>query len=99
MQRPGQSGGRKRTNISLRVSMASAAAIHELLAPAKSVSPPLRPLLCAGLTTFNALRNSGARAGDLVAVLGIGGLGHLALQYARKMGFKVVATKRISAWC
>ncbi len=52
------------------------------------------PLLCAGLTTFNALRKSDARAGDLVAVLGIGGLGHLAVQYARKMGFKVVAIAR-----
>ena len=52
------------------------------------------PLLCAGLTTFNALRNSGARAGDLVAVLGIGGLGHLAVQYARQMGFEVAAIGR-----
>ena len=52
------------------------------------------PLLCAGLATFNALRKSGARAGDLVAVLGIGGLGHLAVQYARKMGFRVVAIAR-----
>jgi D-arabinose 1-dehydrogenase-like Zn-dependent alcohol dehydrogenase len=46
------------------------------------------PLLCAGLTTFNALRNSGARSGDLVAVLGLGGLGHLGVQYAAKMGFR-----------
>jgi propanol-preferring alcohol dehydrogenase len=52
------------------------------------------PLLCAGLTTFNALRNSPAKAGDLVAVLGIGGLGHLAVQYARHMGFEVVAIAR-----
>jgi D-arabinose 1-dehydrogenase-like Zn-dependent alcohol dehydrogenase len=52
------------------------------------------PLLCAGITTFNALRNSGARAGDLVAVLGIGGLGHLALQFASRMGFEVVAIAR-----
>lgn len=52
------------------------------------------PLLCAGLATFNAMRKSGALAGDLVAVQGIGGLGHLALQYARKMGFKVVAIGR-----
>jgi len=52
------------------------------------------PLLCAGLTTFNALRNSPARAGDLVAVLGIGGLGHLAVQYAQHMGFEVVAIAR-----
>jgi len=52
------------------------------------------PLMCAGVTTFNALRNSGARAGDLVAVLGIGGLGHLGVQYSVKMGFKTVAIAR-----
>src|SRR5499433_3751483 len=52
------------------------------------------PLLCAGLTTFNALRNAPARAGDLVAVLGIGGLGHLEVQYARHMGFEVAAIAR-----
>lgn len=49
------------------------------------------PLLCAGITTFNALRNSPAKAGELVAVLGIGGLGHLGVQYARHMGFEVAA--------
>ncbi|MDR5857695.1 alcohol dehydrogenase [Caballeronia sp. LZ062] len=52
------------------------------------------PLLCAGITTFNALRNSGARAGEVVAILGIGGLGHLGVQYARKMGFVTVAIAR-----
>jgi D-arabinose 1-dehydrogenase-like Zn-dependent alcohol dehydrogenase len=52
------------------------------------------PLLCAGITTFNALRNSGARPGDLVAVLGVGGLGHLGVQYATKLGFKTVAIAR-----
>jgi D-arabinose 1-dehydrogenase-like Zn-dependent alcohol dehydrogenase len=52
------------------------------------------PLLCAGITVFNALRNSGARAGDLVAVQGIGGLGHLGIQYARQMGFRTVAIGR-----
>src|SRR6201987_2347258 len=52
------------------------------------------PLLCAGLTTFGALRNSPAKAGDLVAILGIGGLGHLAVQYARHMGFEVAAIAR-----
>lgn len=52
------------------------------------------PILCAGLTTFNALKKCGAQAGDLVAILGIGGLGHMALQYARRMGFKVVAIGR-----
>jgi D-arabinose 1-dehydrogenase-like Zn-dependent alcohol dehydrogenase len=52
------------------------------------------PLMCAGITTFNSLRNSGARPGDLVAVLGIGGLGHLGIQFAAKMGFKTVAIAR-----
>ena len=52
------------------------------------------PLLCAGLTTFSALRNAPVKAGDLVAVLGIGGLGHLGVQYARHMGFEVVAIAR-----
>ncbi len=52
------------------------------------------PLMCAGVTTFNPLRNSGARPGDLVAVLGIGGLGHLGVQFAAKMGFKTVAIAR-----
>jgi D-arabinose 1-dehydrogenase-like Zn-dependent alcohol dehydrogenase len=52
------------------------------------------PLMCAGLTTFNCLRNTGARSGDVVAVLGLGGLGHLGIQYAAKMGFKTVAIAR-----
>ena len=52
------------------------------------------PLLCAGITTFNALRNSGARPGDTVAILGIGGLGHLAVQYAAKSGYRTVAIAR-----
>ena len=52
------------------------------------------PLMCAGVTTSNSLRNSGARPGDLVAVLGIGGLGHLGIQFAAKMGFKTVAIAR-----
>jgi len=52
------------------------------------------PLMCAGVTTFNALRHSGARPGDLVAILGVGGLGHLGIQYAAKMGFKTVAIAR-----
>lgn len=52
------------------------------------------PLMCAGITTYNALRNSGARPGDLVAVLGLGGLGHLGVQYAVKMGFKTVGIAR-----
>jgi D-arabinose 1-dehydrogenase-like Zn-dependent alcohol dehydrogenase len=52
------------------------------------------PLMCAGVTTFNSLRNSGARPGDLVAILGIGGLGHLGVQFAAKMGFRTVAIAR-----
>jgi D-arabinose 1-dehydrogenase-like Zn-dependent alcohol dehydrogenase len=52
------------------------------------------PLMCAGLTTFNALRNSGARPGDVAAVLGLGGLGHLGVQYAAKMGFLTVGIAR-----
>jgi D-arabinose 1-dehydrogenase-like Zn-dependent alcohol dehydrogenase len=52
------------------------------------------PLLCAGITVFNALRNSGARSGDLVAIQGIGGLGHLGIQYARQMGFRTIAIGR-----
>jgi D-arabinose 1-dehydrogenase-like Zn-dependent alcohol dehydrogenase len=52
------------------------------------------PLMCAGVTTFNPLRNSGARPGDLVAILGIGGLGHLGIQFAARMGFRTVAIAR-----
>jgi D-arabinose 1-dehydrogenase-like Zn-dependent alcohol dehydrogenase len=52
------------------------------------------PLLCAGITVYNALRSSGARGGDMVAVQGIGGLGHLGIQYARRLGFRTVAIGR-----
>ena len=52
------------------------------------------PLMCAGITTFNSLRNSGARGGDTVAILGIGGLGHLAVQFASRMGFRTIAIAR-----
>jgi D-arabinose 1-dehydrogenase-like Zn-dependent alcohol dehydrogenase len=73
-----------------------------MLAPAEAVAAipenldaaEAAPLLCAGITVFNALRNSGARAGDLVAVQGIGGLGHLGIQYARQMGFRTFAIGR-----
>ena len=73
-----------------------------LVAPAEAVAAmpddlpaaEAAPLLCAGITVFNALRNSGARAGDLVAIQGIGGLGHLGIQYARQMGFRTVAIGR-----
>ncbi len=67
----------------------SLAAIPDELTPADAA-----PLLCAGITTFNALRNSGARPPDLVAVQAIGGLGHLALQYARKCGYRTAAIGR-----
>jgi D-arabinose 1-dehydrogenase-like Zn-dependent alcohol dehydrogenase len=58
--------------------------------------PPVEaaPLMCAGITTYNALRNTNARPGDLVAVLGLGGLGHLGVQYAVKMGFRTVGIAR-----
>jgi D-arabinose 1-dehydrogenase-like Zn-dependent alcohol dehydrogenase len=62
--------------------------------PAKLAAVDAAPLLCAGITTYNALRNSGARGGDTVAVQGIGGLGHLAIQYAARMGFRTVAISR-----
>ncbi|HVB98321.1 MAG TPA: alcohol dehydrogenase [Candidatus Dormibacteraeota bacterium] len=65
------------------------AAIPETLTDAEAA-----PLLCAGLTTFNALRHSGAKPGDLVAVQGIGGLGHLGIQFANKFGYKVAAIGR-----
>ena len=65
------------------------ALVPDDLAPADAA-----PLMCAGVTTFNALRNSGAQPGDLVAVLGLGGLGHLGTQYAAKMGFNTVAIAR-----
>jgi D-arabinose 1-dehydrogenase-like Zn-dependent alcohol dehydrogenase len=62
--------------------------------PADLDSVEAAPLMCAGITTFNALRNSGARPGELVAVLGIGGLGHLGVQFAAKLGFKTAAIAR-----
>lgn len=65
------------------------AAIPESLNAAEAA-----PLLCAGITTFNALRHSGAQPGDLVAVLGVGGLGHLGIQFASKFGYKVAAIGR-----
>ena len=62
--------------------------------PAELADADAAPLLCAGVTTFNSLRNSGARIGDTVAILGIGGLGHLAIQYAAKAGYRTVAIAR-----
>ena len=65
------------------------ALIPDSLSPSEAA-----PILCAGITTFNSLRHSGAGAGDLVAVLGLGGLGHLGVQFASKMGFRTVAIGR-----
>ncbi|HEV8148487.1 MAG TPA: alcohol dehydrogenase [Bryobacteraceae bacterium] len=73
-----------------------------MVAPAQSLAPipdelsavEAGPLMCAGITTFNALRHAGASAGDVVAVQAIGGLGHLGIQYARKLGFQTVAISR-----
>src|SRR5437660_2471805 len=73
-----------------------------MIAPASAVAlipdelPPEEagPFMCAGVTVYNALRNSGARGGDVVAVHGIGGLGHLGVQYARQMGFRTIALGR-----
>ncbi|MCU1297619.1 MAG: Alcohol dehydrogenase GroES protein, partial [Acidobacteriaceae bacterium] len=57
-------------------------------------APEAAPLMCAGITTYNSLRRSPARAGDLVAIQGLGGLGHLGIQYARQMGFRTLAIGR-----
>ena len=73
----------------LTVPAAALAPIPPELTPVEAA-----PLMCAGVTTFNALRNSGARPGDVVAILGIGGLGHLGVQFAAKMGFLTVAIAR-----
>ena len=61
------------------------------LVPSGLKSVEAAPLMCAGVTTFNCLRNSGARPGDVVGVVGLGGLGHLAIQYAAKSGYRAVA--------
>ena len=88
LQVPGISydGGYQEYMIAPAVALAS---IPDELSPVEAA-----PLMCAGITTYNPLRNSGARPGDLVAILGIGGLGHLGVQYATKMGFKTVAIAR-----
>jgi len=62
--------------------------------PDALTSTETAPLLCAGITTYNALRNAGLRGGDLVAVQGIGGLGHLGIQFARHLGFRTAAIGR-----
>src|SRR4029077_18194637 len=62
--------------------------------PDELTSAEAAPLLCAGITTYNALRNGGLRGGDLVAVQGVGGLGHLGIQFARHMGFRTVGIGR-----
>jgi D-arabinose 1-dehydrogenase-like Zn-dependent alcohol dehydrogenase len=72
--------------------IASAGALA--LIPSELSAVGAGPLLCAGVTTFNALRNSGARPGDLVGILGVGGLGHMAIQFSAKMGFDTIAIAR-----
>ena len=72
--------------------LASASALA--LVPEELSPEEAAPLMCAGVTTFNCLRNSGARPGDIVAVLGLGGLGHLGVQFAAKAGFRTVAVAR-----
>src|SRR6202035_5477153 len=74
------------------VMIAEARAISSV--PDELTSAEAAPLLCAGITTYNALRNAGLRGGDLVAVQGVGGLGHLGIQFARHMGFRTVAIGR-----
>jgi propanol-preferring alcohol dehydrogenase len=74
------------------VMIAEARAISSV--PEELTSAEAAPLLCAGITTYNALRNAGLRGGDLVAVQGVGGLGHLGIQFARHMGFRTVAIGR-----
>ena len=74
------------------VMIAEARAIASV--PEELSSAEAAPLLCAGITTYNALRNAGLRGGDLVAVQGVGGLGHLGIQFARRMGFRTVAIGR-----
>jgi propanol-preferring alcohol dehydrogenase len=74
------------------VMIAEARAIASI--PDELISAEAAPLLCAGITTYNALRNAGLRGGDLVAVQGIGGLGHLGVQFARRLGFHTVAIGR-----
>ncbi|MFL6383703.1 MAG: alcohol dehydrogenase catalytic domain-containing protein, partial [Nitrososphaeraceae archaeon] len=64
------------------------------LIPEQLSATEAAPLMCAGITTYNALRNSGARVGDTVAIFGMGGLGHLGIQFAAKMGFNTVAIRR-----
>ena len=65
------------------------ARVPETLSPEEAA-----PLMCAGVTTFNCLRHSDARAGDVVAIHGLGGLGHLGVQFAAKMGFRTIAIAR-----
>src|SRR5437879_1641471 len=72
----------------------AAPAIALAMVPEDLSAVEAAPLMCAGLTTFNALRNSAARPGDVVAVLGLGGLGHLGVQYAAKMAFHTVGIGR-----
>lgn len=83
--------------ISIQGGYAEYATFSELVCakvPEKLTSSEAAPLMCAGVTTFNALRHAGAKPGDVVAILGVGGLGHLGVQFANKMGFYTVAIAR-----
>ncbi len=83
--------------ISINGGYAEYATFSELVCatvPEKLSSAEAAPLMCAGVTTFNSLRHSGAQPGDVVAILGIGGLGHLGVQFANKMGFHTIAIAR-----
>ncbi len=83
--------------ISMQGGYAEYATFSELvcaMVPEKLTSSEAAPLMCAGVTTFNALRHAGAQPGDAVAVLGVGGLGHLGVQFANKMGFHTIAIAR-----
>ena len=87
--------GRDRGDARRRLCHAPARARHGARARAGELDAvESAPLLCAGITTFNALRNCGARAGDLVAIHGVGGLGHLGIQFAARLGLRVAAVNR-----
>ena len=92
LRRPARSPASRSTAATREYMIAPASAVA--LMPAELPAVDAAPLMCAGVTTFNALRNSGARPGDVVAMLGLGGLGHLGVQYAAKMGFHTVAIAR-----
>lgn len=87
----GITGGTRDGGYATHMLADAAAAAH---VPAELDAVDAAPMLCAGITTFNALRNSGAGPGELVAIHGVGGLGHLGVQFARRLGFRTVAVNR-----